>query len=404
MSDTIERRSTATAGGTLHATTRDHGGGTTIGGLGIPVSVWSEDLGGFREQILPGAFTVSMKEHDIVAVSNHDTNYPLGRVSAGTLRLSEDERGVSYEVDLPNTERGREIGESVRRGDIKGNSWAMFVTDDTWTQTPEGLVRTVNQGILRELGPQLFPAYSQTTLDVRSLADTLAHGRRCVGSACTTRGQDPHVLSLELDLDQRGRETPGSDYSDVLQLERELDGRPQLKVAPALRREWPSQSEYTRLLGNAFTGRKVKATAYHEAGHAVHALLDGCRIDALRLLWTRDRNNGTWRFRGGECVTHGTDTAAMHLAGREATELAGLGEALPETWSAADHKRAHGCTKYGVLQDRQSARATLKRHWPAVQALATALLERQHIDGDTATSIIMGALDANTRHRLQRAA
>ena len=94
----------------------------------------------------------------------------------------------------------------------------------------------------------------------------------------------------------------------------------------------------------------------------------------------------------------------MHLAGSVASEMAGLGEALPKTWSALDHKRAQTCTARGVMQDRHRARATLTRHWPAVKALALRLMEVQRVDGDEATAIIMDALDARTRARLQSAA
>ena len=282
----------------------------------------------------------------------------------------------------------------------------MLVIDDTWEETPDGLIRTVNRADLQELGPQPFPAYPQSDVQVRSLKATLAHGRKCVGSECNKRGQDPHVLSLELELDRKGRTGAGGSYSDVLALIRELDDKPAPKVDAVQRvREWPSTSEYTRLRGNSVTGHACRATAYHEAGHAVHALLDGCRIEGVSLLWRRDRNNGTWRFRGGECVTRGgTDTAAMHLAGSVASEMAGLGEALPKTWSALDHKRAQTCTARGVMQDRHRARATLTRHWPAVKALALRLMEVQRVDGDEATAIIMDALDARTRARLQSAA
>ena len=385
-------------------------GDRKLGGLGIPYNVLSDDLGGFRERIAPGAFTASIETDDIRSLFNHDSNFVLGRLSAKTLRLSEDERGISYEVDTPDTTWARDLTESIRRGDISENSFAFFVNEsgDTWTETATGMERTVLSATLKEIGPQPFAAYPQSDVAVRSIEDTLRHGKACVGAQCQKRGgQDPDVLlrELELDLGRPGRTRTGGEYSDVLALLRELDDKPAPKVGEGRRaREWPSQSEYTRLRGNSVTGDACRATAFHESGHAVHALLDGCRLDELSLLWQRERNNGTWKFRGGECVTHGTDTAPMHLAGSVASEMAGLGEANPKSWSALDHKRAQNCTSRGVLQDRLSARAKLKRHWGAVKALATALLEHQRLDGQEAESIIMGALDQNTRARLKAAA
>ena len=181
---------------------REHEGeGTKLGGLGIPFGVWSEDLGGFREQVLPGAFKASLETDDIRSLFNHDSNFVLGRKSAGTLRLSEGDRGISYEVDLPDTTWAKDLAESIKRGDIRENSFGMFVTDDIWEER-EGLMwRSVRSAVLREVGPQPFPAYTQGDVTVRSLEATLARGRETL-----THGHDPDVLERELALD-RGRVT-----------------------------------------------------------------------------------------------------------------------------------------------------------------------------------------------------
>ena len=182
-----------------------------LGGLGIPFGQWSEDLGGFREQILPGAFKASLETDDIRSLFNHDSNFVLGRKSAGTLRLSEDKRGISYEVDLPATTWAKDLAESIRRGDIRENSFAMFVTDDLFEERDGMMWRTVRVAQLKEIGPQPFPAYPQSDVAVRSLAAVVERGRAMLAQD----GQDPDVLERELELDRRGAGlTPRTDPVD----------------------------------------------------------------------------------------------------------------------------------------------------------------------------------------------
>src|SRR5262245_2558056 len=91
----------------------------------------SEDLGGFRERIRPDAFTRSLQEGaDVRALVDHDPSRVLGRNKAGTLRLRTDTRGLLVEIDPPNTTAGRDIVESIRRGDVDGMSFAF--------RTPKG--------------------------------------------------------------------------------------------------------------------------------------------------------------------------------------------------------------------------------------------------------------------------
>ena len=395
MSDNVERRNGT---GSIRAK-----GGGKLGGLAIPTNVLSEDLGGFRERIAPGAFTDSIAKDDVRSLFNHDSSFVLGRLSAGTLRLSEGEDGISYEVDVPNAGWAKDLTESIRRGDIRENSFAFFVNEggDTWVQTETGLERTVTRATLREIGPQPFAAYTMSTVDIRSLAATLERGKSCVGAACHRGGQDPDVLLRELDLNHRGR--TGGEYSDVLDLERDLDEREPTHTAVSIRtREYPSESELRALLGNGFTNAKVRALAFHEAAHSVLAVVDGCRLDEVRLHWKR--SGFSWELTGGKClIRSGPHTVPMYLAGRLAEGMAGLGEASPMSWSSGDAKYARKYTKRGVVEDRRTALLVLRRHWPAVRALASALLDRQRIDGDEAEAIIVEHLDLATRSRLRAA-
>jgi HK97 family phage prohead protease len=66
--------------------------GNTLGGHAAVFNVLSEDLGGFRERIASGAFSGVLSD-DVRLLVDHKPP-PLARTKAGTLRLSEDERGL----------------------------------------------------------------------------------------------------------------------------------------------------------------------------------------------------------------------------------------------------------------------------------------------------------------------
>ena len=133
----------------------------------------SANLGGFKEEIAPGAFD-KVLDNDVRAVFNHDINMVLGRSSAGTLRLSVDNTGLAYEIDLPDTSYARDLHESVKRGDIKENSFKFTVMKDDWRFDNElGMeVRTIKEvGRLIDVGPVSFPAYPDATIAQRSMDD-----------------------------------------------------------------------------------------------------------------------------------------------------------------------------------------------------------------------------------------
>jgi len=132
----------------------------------------SQNLGGFVERVAPGAFAQTLQEQDIRALFNHHEDHVLGRLSAGTLRMVEDGDGLSYEVDLPDTSAGRDVAELLRRGDVTGSSFGFRVIEDEWGETEAGFpLRTLKQVSLRDVGPVTFPAYTDATSALRSLAE-----------------------------------------------------------------------------------------------------------------------------------------------------------------------------------------------------------------------------------------
>jgi len=149
---------------------RSDGEPRTIAGYAAVFNKDSEDMG-FVERIAPGAFKTALKTSDVRALVNHDPNLLLGRTESKTLRLTENARGLKFELDLPDTQAARDAAESIRRGDMTGCSFSFDLLPDgaTW-KDEEGEVRRELTKIrtLFDVGPVTFPAYPDTTVAARA--------------------------------------------------------------------------------------------------------------------------------------------------------------------------------------------------------------------------------------------
>src|SRR5262245_46107276 len=94
-----------------------------INGHAAVFGVEADIAGLFWERIEPGAFTKAIGRDDVRALWNHNPDYVLGRNTSGTLRLSEDEKGLAVEIDPPDTQWARDLAISIRRGDVSQMSF-----------------------------------------------------------------------------------------------------------------------------------------------------------------------------------------------------------------------------------------------------------------------------------------
>lgn len=137
------------------------------------------EMGGqtFVERVAPGAFAGSIEGGDVRALWNHDPNYVLGRTTAETLRLDEDEHGLSVDILPPDTSWARDLMTSMRRGDVNQMSFGFQVVRDEWaTEKMDDQVRNVRTLLevrLYDVSPVTFPAYPQTSVGVRSFGDVV---------------------------------------------------------------------------------------------------------------------------------------------------------------------------------------------------------------------------------------
>jgi len=150
-------------------------GQRSISGYAAVFYKLSEDLGGFREKIAKGAFKNSVASGDVRAFWSHNSDIVLGRTKANSLKIWEDEYGLAFKLDLPDTQAGRDAFTLIKRGDVTGMSFGFATKKDAWERGIEGspAIRTLMDVDLFEVSPTAFPAYPQTNVGVRDLESAL---------------------------------------------------------------------------------------------------------------------------------------------------------------------------------------------------------------------------------------
>lgn len=142
--------------------------GRTVEGYASVFNSMSEDLGGFREIILPGAFKNALND-DVRALYNHDSNYLLARTTSGTLELKEDDKGLYYRFEMPNTSYGNDLLELYRRGDLTQSSFGFTVDKDSWRMEEGQHIRYIESvSSLFDVSAVVYPAYVQASSGLRS--------------------------------------------------------------------------------------------------------------------------------------------------------------------------------------------------------------------------------------------
>jgi HK97 family phage prohead protease len=136
-------------------------------------------IGGFTEIIKPGAFRASLQARaDVLALVDHDATRLLARTGSGTLRLAEDSRGLAFEIDVPDTQLGRDVLALAERRDLGGMSFSFRPRAQAWPAPDRRELRAVE--LIEVSVVQAFPAYSATTVSARSMSWGALHRRRLV--------------------------------------------------------------------------------------------------------------------------------------------------------------------------------------------------------------------------------
>lgn len=142
-----------------------------IEGYAAVFNSMSEELFGFREVILPGAFDRALKEkHDVRALVDHDSGKILGRSKSGTLSMKVDKKGLRVEITPPDTQIARDTVTSIKRGDLDGMSFAFRTITDQWrTQDGEQIRELVDLELL-DVSVVAYPAYQATQVSARAIS------------------------------------------------------------------------------------------------------------------------------------------------------------------------------------------------------------------------------------------
>lgn len=150
------------------------------------------------EVIEPGAFRDVLGD-DVRALVDHQGGLTtLARTKSGTLKLSEDEIGLRYEFEVPDTQAGRDLITILERGDIDQSSFGFRVNKDgqRFEDIKEGekmvTIRTISKvSRLLDVSPVTFSAYPDTVALTRSFDEYR---------------QQKNISALELENEQRERQ------------------------------------------------------------------------------------------------------------------------------------------------------------------------------------------------------
>jgi HK97 family phage prohead protease len=170
--NTGQQRDAETRYWPTHLEARGAGEIRRIGGIGVPYGKRSRLLpGGFYEIVESRALRKTLGDNlSVVCRMEHHPEWLLATTDSGSLRLADEERGLAYEADLPDTTAGRDCYELVRTGRMAHSSMGFVCFDDEFRHDGSALIRHLVSVKLTEISPVSQPAYFDTSTAIRSLA------------------------------------------------------------------------------------------------------------------------------------------------------------------------------------------------------------------------------------------
>lgn len=124
---------------------------------------------GASESVAPGAFDNTLGD-DIRALIDHDSRLVLGRNTAHTLELRQDEHGLWGSIEInPNDQDALNLYARVQRGDVDQCSFGFDIVREDYEVLANGDVHwTIREVKLYEVSVVTFPAYESTSVKARA--------------------------------------------------------------------------------------------------------------------------------------------------------------------------------------------------------------------------------------------
>ena len=193
-------------------------GGRAVTGYAAKFESWSTPIHGwFVEKVRSGAFD-GCDMQDAIMCFNHNVDDILARTSSQTLTLTVDAVGLRFSFVAPNTTRGNDMVELLRRGDVNKCSFRFVVEQDEWIYADEknGLQydqRTIIKvSKLYDVALVVYPAYKDTEASVRHLEQRKVEYLESLRSE-----EQPEVEGSGLDSDVGNQSSEPDTSEDTLE-------------------------------------------------------------------------------------------------------------------------------------------------------------------------------------------
>ena len=146
-----------------------------IEGFSTLFDVESPNWEGFVEVVHKGFFD-EVLEDDVVAMWEHNSEYPLAAVRNKTLTLKIEDKGVRYSFAPTETTYSRDLYTNIKTGLVDQSSFGFMVKRDggqTWEEREDG---TVVRHLIRaskwiDVSPVTHAYYPQTSVVARSIQE-----------------------------------------------------------------------------------------------------------------------------------------------------------------------------------------------------------------------------------------